>query len=265
MNGAVAMAGPAVVAGVLALGAALLVPVGAPGGAARALRLPVTTHPRRLVPFAAGAVALVTVGLDLSTALPVLIGAGVLLGVRHLVRQAGRRRAAEEGRIRVIEACTAIAGDLAAGRPARAALRQAADEWPALAPVATAEELGADVPRALRAVAAAPGAEGLRVVAAAWEVSARSGAGLAETLHELADTLRGDRATALVIASELSSARATARMMAVLPVLTLGLGAGIGGDPWEFLLQTVPGLVCLALGLGLAFLGVAWIDRLAVA
>lgn len=261
------MSAPAVLAALLlALAAVLLAPVPVPGGAARVLPgpLPGRQVRRRGLPvIAAAAVVALVVLVDLATALLVLIGVGVLLGVRRLVAMARERRAAEQGTTRVIEACTTIAGDLAAGRPARDALRQAAREWPALAPVATAEELGADVAGALRMVARTPGAEGLRVVAAAWEVSAHSGAGLAATLHELATTLRGDRATALVIASELASARATARLMAVLPLLTLGLGAGIGGDPWGFLLQSVPGLACLGAGLGLAFLGVAWIERLA--
>lgn len=253
-------------AGLLALAAVLVSPVPAPDGLARAL--PVVARERgglrgeRYVLMGAALAGLVVL-LDLATALLVLIGAGVAFGVRRLVAMTRERTAAEQGTARVIEACTTIAGDLAAGRPARDALRQAAQEWPALAPVAAAEELGADVPGALRAVARTPGAGGLRVVAAAWEVSSHSGAGLADTLHELATTLRGDRATALVIASELSSARATARLMAVLPLLTLGLGAGIGGDPWGFLLQSVPGLACLGAGLGLAFAGVAWIERLA--
>lgn len=256
----------AVLAVTLLVGGTLLaLPASSAGRVRHLLPRPVTPQPapRRLLLPAAAMVVLAVLVTDLVTAVLVLVTAGVALGARTLVAMARQRRAAEQGTLRVIEACTTIAGDLAAGRPARDALRQAALEWPALEPVAAAEELGADVASALRAVARTPGAGGLRVVAAAWEVSSRSGAGLADTLHELASTLRADRATALVIASELSSARATARLMAVLPLLVLGLGTGIGGDPWGFLLQSLPGVVCLAVGLGFAFLGVAWIERLA--
>lgn len=249
----------------LVVGVLLALPASATGRARQVLPRPAARRRkpvRVLLPtvVVVGAVVLVT---DLATTLLVLVVTGVALGVRTLVTMTRQRRLAEQTTVRVIEACTTIAGDLAAGRPARDALRQAAREWPELAPVAAAEELGADVPAALRVTARSPGADGLRVVAAAWEVSSRSGAGLADTLHELASTLRADRSTALVVASELSSARATARLMAVLPVLVLGLGTGIGGDPWGFLLQTVPGLLCLGVGLGFAFLGVAWIERLA--
>lgn len=209
------------------------------------------------------ALPLTVVLLDLTTALLVLIVVGVAVGVRHLVRAARTRREAEARAAKVLEACEAIAGDLAAGRPPGAALAHAADGWPELGPAATAEALGADVPAALHGLAHLPGAHGLRVVAASWRVSAQAGAGLAVALTEVAGTLRADRASRLVVSSELASARATARMLAVLPFLVLLMGTGAGGDPWGFLLGTVPGLGCLAAGAALALLGVAWMERIA--
>jgi tight adherence protein B len=65
------------------------------------------------------------------------------------------------------------------------------------------------------------------------------------------------------VAAELAAAHATARMLAVLPIGVLLLGSGIGGDPVGFLLGSTAGLVCLALGLGLSFAGLTWLERIA--
>jgi tight adherence protein B len=66
-----------------------------------------------------------------------------------------------------------------------------------------------------------------------------------------------------LVRGELSSARATARVVALLPVGTLAMSAGIGGDPWSFLFRHPAGVACLAAGVGLVFAGLAWIDRMA--
>jgi tight adherence protein B len=156
-----------------------------------------------------------------------------------------------------------MAADLAAGQPALAALRRAAAGWPELGPAATAGELDADVPEALRGLAALPGAGQLRSVAAAWQVAHRSGGGLAGALARTAETLRDDRRTLRMVSTELAAARATARMMAALPVLVLLLGVGLGGDPVGFLLHSPAGLGCLVGGLLLTYAGTAWLDRIA--
>jgi tight adherence protein B len=123
--------------------------------------------------------------------------------------------------------------------------------------------LGRDVPGALRELAELPGAVGLRSVAAAWVVSHRSGAGLAGAVELAADAMREDRMTARVVQTELAAARATAKLLAALPFGVLLLGKGAGGDPFGFLLGTNAGVVCLGLGLGLMWGGIAWIERIA--
>ena len=65
------------------------------------------------------------------------------------------------------------------------------------------------------------------------------------------------------MAAELAAAYATARMLAVLPLGVLLLGSGVGGDPVGFLTGSMPGLVCLAMGLGLSFGGLFWLEGIA--
>jgi tight adherence protein B len=129
--------------------------------------------------------------------------------------------------------------------------------------VAMAHQLGAPVPDALRVLAGRPGAGDLTLVAAAWQVTQRSGGGLADSLAEVAGTLRERRATRRLVRSELSSARSTARLIAALPVLTLFLGSGTGGDPIGFLLTSPVGLACLGAGVLLTLLGLWWIEAIA--
>ena len=192
-----------------------------------------------------------------------LIALGVTGAIRRLWRDGRRAHAAAITRDRVLECCDLLAAELASGRPPGSALTQASGVWPALAPVATSHALGGDVAGAMHRLSAEPGAEGLRLVAAAWQVSHRTGRGLADALARVADGLRATRATDRVVQGELASARATARLVAALPLLTMAMATGAGADPVTFLIDSPLGLGCLAGGLALGFSGLAWIDRLA--
>lgn len=244
----------AIVAGACAaLGVALMLPVRAIGSGRRP-RLPgrvLVALPVLLVPWAP------------SWGVPaVVVGLGAYAGWR-LWRAGQASRRADETAEQVVAACEGITGDLRAGRPPAAALARAAQDWPALESVVSAQRLGAPVPVALRSQADRPGAGDLRLVAGAWEVSHRTGHGLAAALDRVRHTVRADRATTRVVAAELASARATARLVACLPLLSLLMGSGAGGDPVGFLLHTVAGWCCLAGGLALGLGGLAWIEAIA--
>jgi tight adherence protein B len=195
-------------------------------------------------------------------ALVVLLGLAAL-GVARMVGHRRAARAAEHRSDNVLSVCDAMASDLAAGQPPLLSLDRAASEWPEFAPVAAAGRMGADVPTVLRELSGRPGARQLRTLAATWQVAHDTGSGLAGAISQAADTIRENRRTARLVAAELAAAHATARMLAVLPVGVLLLGSGVGGDPVGFLLGSTAGLVCLALGLGLCFAGLLWLERIA--
>lgn len=245
----------AMLAAALAVGA----PVSTPGrsptarvglivlGAAAALALAWRLWPR----FDAHQIALVTVL------------ASVALAVGRLVRRHRSARAADARADRVLAVCEGVAADLAAGQPPLACLDRVGAEWPEFAPLAAAGRMGADVPGVLRDLAARPGADRLRTVAASWQVAAETGAGLAAAVGLAAESIRHDRRTARLVAAELAAAHATARTLAVLPLAVLLLGTGLGGDPVGFLLGSTAGLGCLAVGLGLSFAGLTWLEKIA--
>jgi tight adherence protein B len=238
-----------------------LVPGGSPGSAAAG------TPPlnRTMLIVLAGATGLLAGSalLDTHDLAVLALALGTASGIGRILR---RRRAvlrAQRRGERVLGVCESIASDLTAGQPPSAALARAAGEWEELAPVAAAGRMGADVPGALRVLAARPGASQLRRVAATWQVAHDTGAGLAAAMRTAGDAIRAERRTGRLVATELAAAHATARMLAVLPLGVLVLGLGIGGDPVGFLLRSTPGLVVLAAGLALTFCGLSWLERIA--
>jgi tight adherence protein B len=220
--------------------------------------------PRLLVPIAVAALAVgLWSWLDAHQfALAALAGL-VVWGLGRLLGRRQAARAADRTAEQVLAVCDAMASDLAAGQPPLASLRRAAEAWPGFAPVAAAAQMGADVPGILRELAERPGARQLRTLAATWQVAHDTGSGLAVAISQAAEAIRADRRTARLVAAELASAHATARMLAVLPVGVLLLGMGVGGDPVGFLTGSTAGVVCLTVGLGLSFAGLLWLERIA--
>lgn len=197
-----------------------------------------------------------------------LLGAGAALALRAW---GGRRRAAEQAaeRVRAVEACAALAAELRAGRTPAEALSAAAEvasggSRTALAAAAAAATAGADVPAALLHGGAGSTAvpEVLRGLAACWAVCAAAGSGLATAVERLEEGLRSTLAQRRALEAELAGPRATAAMLALLPLAGLALAAGLGADPLRVLLHTPVGLLCLVAGVGLDALGLRWTARL---
>ncbi|WP_344844412.1 type II secretion system F family protein [Kribbella ginsengisoli] len=185
------------------------------------------------------------------------VGVVALVVISHRTRTAKARIAAAR-RATVIEACDVLSAELTAGRPPAAALEGAATVCPDLQVASAAAKLGGDVPTLLELIAETPGAEGLRALAAAWRVADESGAAFAVITERLADSLRADESIRRQITTGMAGTRATARLLAVLPLFGTALGYALGANPLAFLTQTPPGWLCLALGLALSTLGLHW-------
>jgi tight adherence protein B len=169
--------------------------------------------------------------------LPVLAGmlaggaAGVLLAGAAGARDRRHRDAA------LVEWVGALAADLRAGRQ-------------------PAELLAGQKEPARRRSAA---------VAAVWTVSERSGAPAADVLDRVEQDLRATERLRREVTAQLAGARSTAALLAVLPLLGIGLGAAMGARPLHVLFGTGWGQVALLVGAGLDALGLMWTARIVAA
>jgi tight adherence protein B len=196
-----------------------------------------------------------------------LVVAATVAGVAWsgwVLARRGRRRARRAiRRQQAVDMCDGLVTELRAGQPPSRALAWVARSWPDLERASTTAGLGGDVPAALRALAARPGAEPLARIAAGWAVAERSGAGLADVLDRMTQSLRDDEDVRREISASLGPTRATGRLLALLPVFGLGLGYTMGADPVAVLVGSMLGAMCLAAGAALAVGGLFWVERIA--
>ncbi|GGV91336.1 membrane protein [Streptomyces gelaticus] len=198
--------------------------------------------------------------------LPLLAGAVAVPLVRRWLRRRARSKERERRAAGVVALCGAVVGELRAGHePGQAllvAVRGTGVMGAAEAGVSAAARFGGDVPGALRQAAREPGLDGLAGVAACWRVAADGGAGLAAGLDRLEGALRAERRRREELRAQLAGAWSTVAVLALLPVLGLGLGAALGADPLRVLLHTPAGLACLATGGVLEAAGLYWAGRI---
>ncbi|GIJ26485.1 hypothetical protein Vqi01_16470 [Micromonospora qiuiae] len=229
-------------------------------------------------------------GLLAGAVAAVALGGYGALGTRALLRHGAAARAAQARRDRLDQLC-ALAADLRAGLPVPVAAERLGLTHPASAAPAVPAEArrpGELVPVAGRspgsdritADQAAPSGEGAiknsgiqsgsdalpdrpgRLAQAAVRLADRTGAPLAELVERIeADARSTDRGVAAA-AAQAAGARATAWLLAALPLGGIGLGYGIGVDPLEVLLHTSIGGGCAVVAIALQVVGLLWADRL---
>jgi tight adherence protein B len=202
---------------------------------------------------------------------PVLLALGAVGAGWRWRRDLVRRRVRTAERAGAGEACAVLAAELRAGRDPATALSAAAEVaagplQATLLAAGSAARMGDDVAAALlnpppgQQPSAVP--EVQRSLAACWSVCASSGSGLATAVGRLEEGLRAEAAQRRAVAAELAGPRATAALLALLPVVGMAMAAALGADPLEVLLHTRVGQLCLVLGLGLDALGLLWTSRL---
>lgn len=174
-----------------------------------------------------------------------------------------RRRAKQaQQRQQIARFTLALADELAAGLPLAPAVSRAVGDIDCLPHTAMAAESGGDVAEALSRDADTSGSATLRGLAAAWEVSAGSGAGLSRAARSLGSAALQRERIRRDLTGHLAAPRSTARILALLPVVGLVLGNGLGGSPITWLFSTPMGLAVLVAGVVLECLGVLWVRHL---
>jgi len=182
---------------------------------------------------------------------------------RHLRSRLTPSRTSRRRRETVREAVAALVAELTAGHAPSRALERAFAPLDLAPRARAAVAWGGDVVAALRSDGRSPGCQLLVHVAACWSVAHGSGAGLAASLQAAVDADRDDEDVRTQLGAHLSAPRATARMLAGLPLIGLILGIAMGGDPLTWLLTTPIGLGCFVGGIAFTAAGLIWTSRIA--
>lgn len=238
----------------------------APGRRARALM--VGAPRRRRLPVLPG----VAVGCGAAVGVfPWTVVAAVgLVGVAVVVRRRrGRRRRGRRDEAAALQgALDVLVGELRIGAHPVTAMGVAAGESGgriarSLGAVAARAVLGADVAAGLRAEGARSTAPAhWDRLAACWELAQTHGLAIATLLQAAQrDIVERERFHGRVEAG-LAGARATAAILAGLPVLGVLLGQSIGADPLRFLMSGGVGGLLLIVGAALICCGLLWSDRI---
>jgi tight adherence protein B len=232
-----------------------------------AVRLAALAKPTRPAPVRSAAIWLLLplAGLAWGPAVAVLSVAAAL-SIRWAAATRQRAGQIARERARALDALSLLGADLRAGRAPADALAAAASvacgaSGRALAAAASTARLGGDVAGALE-VHGSGVPTVLAGLGACWQLCHEVGSGLAAAVERLEEGLRAAEAQRRAITAELAGPRATAQLLAVLPVAGIGLAAALGTHPLQFLLHTPLGLGCLVVGLLLDVGGVLWTRRL---
>ncbi|MGW0432392.1 type II secretion system F family protein [Micromonospora sp. NPDC003197] len=179
------------------------------------------------------------------------------LAVGMVLRRQKLRLAAQQRR-RQLDGLSALAADLRAGLPVPGTISQPPLVTSAVASVATSA-------KSVPAATLPKDDDTDRITSltrSAIRLAEQTGAPLADLLERIeADARATDRGLAAA-AAQAAGARATAWLLAGLPLGGIALGFGIGVDPVSVLLHTPIGAGCTIAAIGLQFAGLAWANRL---
>lgn len=206
------------------------------------------------------------VGVAATPLVGALAGGGAVLAVRSWRRRQETART-DQAVLALADLLGALSAELRSGRPVSAAVDAAlgacADArcraW--AAPVLRAAMRGDPLPEATWP-GPEPFAGSLARVCGAVRLSSRTGCSLAAVLATVEDDLRARRRQALEARAATAGPRASAALLAGLPVLALAMGHGVGADPWRVLTTTSVGQALLVVGVALEAAGVYWSGRL---
>jgi tight adherence protein B len=209
--------------------------------------------------------ALAALVLPLTTILATaFVGATLSLRFRRRRRS---RRGTEEGRA-LEGGLDVLVGELRVGAHPVRAFDLAADETDgpvsaALRTVAARARMGADVTAGLRAAA---GQSALPAhwerLAVCWQLASDHGLAIATLMRTAQRDIAERQRFSAKVTSALAGARATAAILAGLPMLGLLLGQLIGARPLHFLFGQRAGGWLLVVGVALVCGGLLWSDRI---
>ncbi|KJR06886.1 type II secretion system F family protein [Gordonia sp. PS3] len=198
---------------------------------------------------------------------PGVAGALVAGAITRQRRQTRRDAARDRDMGELIAALGVMGAELSVGAPVVQACRAAASDLlqsgssgpvaDELARMAARAELGGD-PGPPPSTASNP----VRRLAQAWAMSLEFGLPIGEVLAALRSDLLSRQDFAARTRAGLAGPRATAAVLAGLPMLGLVLGQAMGADPARVLLGTGTGGVLLVIGTLLAVAGLAWAGRI---
>ena len=183
-------------------------------------------------------------------------------------RRRNRDRIRRDEAQAVAAALELLVGELRVGAHPAAAFQIAASESGgpvrrALQDVASRAQLGADVAEGLRAAANASSVPAYwGRLAVFWELASEHGLAMSVLMRAAHRDIVERQRFADRVQAALAGARATAAILAALPLLGVALGQLIGAHPIRFLLGGGAGGVLLIVGVTLVCLGVAWADRI---
>jgi tight adherence protein B len=232
---------------------------------ARADRRALRISPRAVTGATVCAAAVGAVLLPLSTILAVAF-LGATIALRYRRNRRGGRAMGESRELQT--AIEVLVGELRVGAHPAAAFAVAAQESSgpvseSCRAVAARARLGADVSAGLRTVARGSTLPGQwDRLAVCWQLAADHGLAISALMHAAQRDIAERQRFSGHVRSAMAGARATATILASLPVLSVLMGQLIGARPAAFLLGGRAGGWLLVIGTTLVCGGLLWSDRI---